>query len=77
MLVCVCVCVCVCIRVCLVQFDCGVVFDAPRLGTYLSVIYWDGSEFSLAKIIRIYESLRAVSGGPEASPHTDAHSRAN
>ncbi len=52
-------------------------FDGPCLCTYLFVIYRDGSEFSLAKIIRIYESLHAVSDGPEALPHTDAHSRAN
>lgn len=44
---------------------------------YLFVIYWDGSEFSLAKIIRIYESLCAVSDRPEAAPHTGAHSPAN
>lgn len=53
------------------------VFDAPCLCSYLFVIYWDGSEFSLVKIIRIYVSLRAVSGRPEASPHTDTHSRTN
>lgn len=51
--------------------------DAPCLCTYLFVIYWDGSEVSLARIIRIYESLCAVSGRPESSPHTDTHSRTN
>lgn len=44
---------------------------------HLFVIYWDASELSLAKIIRIYESPCAVSGRPEASLHTSARSRNN
>lgn len=47
--------------------------EVPCLCAYLSVSYWDESEFSLAKIIRIYESRCAVSGRPEAlHAHTQA-----
>lgn len=54
-----------------------VVFDVHRASSYLFVIYRRGGESSLAKIIRIYESLYALSDGPEALPITGAHGRAN
>lgn len=50
-----------------------VVFGAACVCTYLFVICCDGSKFSLAKIIRIYECLSAVSDRPEAPPPTKTH----